>query len=175
MPLRDGPPVSYPELALARAILHTNFRIEPADALLLAVATARAARENELPPEFLGATLLQESAYDPTARSVAGAIGIAQFMPETAAEEGVDPRDPLAAIAAAAGLLGGYVRAYRTRFADPFEIALAAYNAGPEAVDRYDGVPPYAETREYVDLIFERQARIVSYEAGAAQAQKGAP
>ncbi len=161
----DGPPVRAPELALTRAILHTNPRIAQAAALLLAVATVRAARANGLPPEFLGATLLQESAYDVEALSAAGAVGIAQFEPETAASIGVDPYDPFAAIDGAAELLGQYLAAYRQTYPDPYATALAAYNAGPGAVERYGGVPPYAETREYVDLIYYRWTKIVSYEA----------
>jgi soluble lytic murein transglycosylase-like protein len=163
--LRDGPRVSEPDLAIARAILHTNPRIAQADALLFAGATVDAARANALPPEFLGATLLQESAYDPQALSSAGAIGIAQFMPDTAADVGLDPYDPFASIDAAAALLGGYATAYAGRYPDPYTAALAAYNAGPLAVAQYHGIPPYPETREYVALIFDRWARIVSYES----------
>ena len=166
--IRDGGPVSQPELAIARAVLHTNPRIAQIWALFLAIETARAARERDLPPEFLAATLLQESAYDVNALSSAGAVGIAQFMPETAAAVGIDPYDPPAAIGGAAELLGGYVAAYRSTYDDPFATALAAYNAGPAAVKRYGGVPPYAETREYVALVFDRWARIASYEAAPA-------
>jgi soluble lytic murein transglycosylase-like protein len=162
--IRDGPAVDAAELAIARAILRTNPRLQPAYALLFAGATTRAARSHLLPAEFLGATLLQESAYDPQALSAAGAIGIAQFMPETAADVGVNPYDPFESIEAAAALIAGYVDAYRARYADPYSAALAAYNAGPFAVARYRGVPPYAETREYVALIYDRWARIVSYE-----------
>jgi soluble lytic murein transglycosylase-like protein len=163
--IRDGPPVVQPELAVARAILRTNPRITQAGALLLADATVRAARAQLLPPEFLGATLLQESAYDVGALSSAGAIGVAQFMPETAAAVGVNPYDPLDSIAGAAALLGGYATAYRRQYADSYGTALAAYNAGPQAVEHYRGVPPYAETRQYIDLIYDRWARIVSYES----------
>jgi soluble lytic murein transglycosylase-like protein len=162
--IRDGPRVTQPDLAIARAILRTNPRIIQAAALLFAGATVDAARGNALPSEFLGATLLQESAYDPSALSSAGAIGIAQFIPETAAGLGVDPHDPFASIDGAAQLLGGYTAAYTGRYADPYTAALAAYNAGPLAVEQYRGVPPYAETREYIALIFDRWARIVSYE-----------
>lgn len=164
--LRDGPAVDAAELAIARAILRTNPRLQQAYALLFAGATARAAAAHSLPAEFLGATLLQESAYDPQALSSAGAIGIAQFMPETAADVGVNPYDPFESIEAAAALIGSYVEAYRDRYRDPYSAALAAYNAGPVAVARYGGVPPYPETREYVALIFDRWARIVSYERG---------
>ncbi len=164
VPIRDGAPVNAPELAIARAILRTNPRLLQTYALSFAVATERAARAHSIPGEFLGATLLQESAYDPDALSTAGAIGIAQFMPETAQDVGVDPYDPFESIDAAAALISGYVNAYRGRYGDPYAAALAAYNAGPLAVARYRGVPPYDETREYIALIFDRWARIVSYE-----------
>ena len=162
--IRDGAPVGEPDLAVARAVLRTNPRIAQADALLLAGATVDAARDHALPPEFLGATLLQESAYDPGAVSPAGAIGLAQFMPDTAAAAGVNPYDPYDSIAGAAALLGNYASAYETHYADAYATALAAYNAGPLAVEQYRGVPPYPETREYIAFIFDRWARIVSYE-----------
>jgi soluble lytic murein transglycosylase-like protein len=119
-----------------------------------------------LPPEFLAATILQESAYDPQALSAAGAIGIAQFEIETADEYGVDAFDPYRAIPGAARLLASYVAAYRPIYADPYAIALAAYNAGPGAVERYRGVPPYHETHDYIALIYERWGRIAGYERG---------
>lgn len=162
--LQDGSRVSYPEIALARAILRTNPRITPIAALVLADTTARAARREALPTEFLGATLLQESAYDPQALSSAGAVGLAQFTLDTAGAEGVDPYDPTSAIDGAARLLGTYVRAYRGVYADAYAAALAAYNAGPGAVAHYHGVPPYAETREYIQDVYERWGRIASYE-----------
>lgn len=164
LPIRDGPRVTRPQLAIARAILRTNPRIGQAQALFLADATVQSAAANGLPPEFFAATMLQESAYDADAVSSAGAVGIAQFMPGTAAAIGVDPWDPFAAIAAAGALLGAYAQAYRSRYADAYAAALAAYNAGPLAVAHYNGVPPYAETREYIALIFDRWARMVSYE-----------
>jgi soluble lytic murein transglycosylase-like protein len=167
--VRDGPPVNEPDLAIARAILRTNPRIAQAGALVLAGATADSARAHALPPEFLGATLLQESAYDPRALSSAGAIGLAQFMPATAEAAGVDPYDPYDSIEGAAALLGGYAAVYAGRYADPYATALAAYNAGPVAVEKYHGVPPYDETREYIALIFDRWARIVSYERASAR------
>ncbi len=162
-PLEDGGPV-LAQLAIARSILRTNPRIAPIGALQLAGTTLRAALASGLPPEFLAATLMQESAYDPHALSSAGAIGIAQFMPGTASDNGVNPNDPHSAIHGAATLLASYVRAYRGTYADPYSIALAAYNAGPGAVDRYGGIPPYPETQAYVEIIYERWARIAGYE-----------
>ena len=162
--LRDGGAVRDPALAITRAILRTNPRLAPVDALQLAGETVRAARAQDLPPEFLGATLLQESAFDPDAISSAGAVGIAQFMFSTAQGVGVDPFDPVSAIDGAAALLASYVRAYDGVYANPYAAALAAYNAGPGAVSAYRGVPPYPETRAYIDDIVDRWAKIVSYE-----------
>jgi len=162
--LQDGSPTRSATLAIARTILYTNSKLAPVDALELAGATERAARAQNLPPEFLAATLLQESAFDPRALSAAGAIGIAQFMPETAADAGIDPFDPFESIRSAASLLGSYVRAYDTAYANPITAALAAYNAGPGAVAAYHGVPPYAETRAYINDVIDRWAKITGYE-----------
>lgn len=163
-PLQDGPPTASVTLAITRVILHTNTKLSPIDALTLTAATVRAARENNLTPEFLAATLLQESAYDPQAISSAGALGVAQFMPETAAGAGIDPFDPYAAIVGAAGMLASYVSVYRDRYANPLTAALAAYNAGPEAVAEYHGVPPYPETRDYINEVIDRWAKIAAAE-----------
>lgn len=167
--LMDGPRVDAPEIAIARAILRTNPRISAVGALELAGATVRDAREERLNPEFVAATILQESAYNPHAVSSAGALGVAQFMLGTADDNGVDPFDPFDSLAGASRLLGSYVRAYERNYSDPYAVALAAYNAGPGAVDRYRGVPPYRETREYVTLVYERWARIDRYERHPAE------
>lgn len=147
---------------IAREAMRANPRIGAVDALLLATSVIGAAPAHALPPAFLAATILQESAFDPHAISSAGAIGIAQFTVPTAAEYGVgDPWEPHQAIRGASVLLGEYVAAYRGRDDDPYALALAAYDAGPAAVTRYHGVPPYAETREYVIDIRDRWSRIV--------------
>lgn len=163
-PLQDGPPTASVTLAITRVILHTNPKLSPIDALQLAGASVRAARNNELPPEFLAATLLQESAFDPQAISSAGAIGIAQFMPDTASGAGVDPFNPYDSIRGAGALLGSYVSEYQSRYANPWVDALAAYNAGPEAVAAYHGIPPYAQTRDYINEVIDRWAKIAALE-----------
>jgi soluble lytic murein transglycosylase-like protein len=148
--------------ATVRNIMRTNPRLSPVDALVLAQATMAAARRTGVDPGFLAATLLEESAYDPRAMSAAGAAGIGQFMVGTADAYGVDPFDPAAAIDATARVLAEYLATYRAvDWGDPYALALAAYNAGPGAVTAYHGVPPYAETREYVSDIFERWSRII--------------
>jgi soluble lytic murein transglycosylase-like protein len=158
----DAPLRSGQLSATVRSIMRTNPRLSAFDALLLADRTLRAAAVNGIDPGFLAATLLQESAYNPDALSWAGAAGIGQFMVGTADGYGIDPFDPEAAIDATARLLGDYVTRYRAQgAADPFALALAAYNAGPAAVEHYGGIPPYAETIEYISVIRERWSRIV--------------
>jgi hypothetical protein len=163
--LQDPSGAASPRVALTRAILLVNPRMTPIGALELADATVTAAVEERLPPEFLGAMLLQESAFDPNAVSSAGAVGIAQFMPDTAAEYGVHPFDPFDAIRGASRLISQYMHAYQGVYSDPYAAALAAYNAGPGAVAQYRGIPPYEETREYVLLVYERWALMASYES----------
>ena len=158
----DAPHGSGQLSATVRSIMRTNPRLSAFDALELADRTLRAARRSGLDPGFLAATLLEESAYNPSAVSPAGAVGIGQFMVGTADGFGIDPFDPYPAIDATAQLLAAYVALYRTQGAgDPYALALAAYNAGPGAVARYGGVPPYAETLEYIADIRERWSRIV--------------
>ncbi|WP_217913185.1 transglycosylase SLT domain-containing protein [Miltoncostaea marina] len=117
----------------------------------------RAAMAHGLQPALLAALLRAESGFDPRAVSAAGARGIAQFMPATASGMGLrDPFDPAQAIPAAARLLAGHVRAFGS-----VPLALAAYNAGPGAVRRHGGVPPYPETQAYV-------ARVLALAGGVA-------
>lgn len=111
---------------------------------------ARAAAERHGVPSDLFLRLVQqESGWNPRARSHKGAIGLAQLMPGTAQKLRVNPNDPLE------NLEGGarYLRMMYDRFGS-WKLALAAYNAGPAAVEKYSGVPPYAETRNYVRVIW---------------------
>lgn len=106
----------------------------------------RAGLAHGVDPGLLAAVARQESGFDPRAVSHAGAQGLMQLMPATARGLGVDdPFDPGQAVDGAARLLRDLV----TRFGR-VDLALAAYNAGPGAVLRYDGIPPYPETRNYV-------------------------
>ncbi len=107
-----------------------------------------AAAANGIPASLLAALVSHESGFNPNAVSSAGAEGIAQFMPATAQGMGVNPFDSTSAINGAAKLLG----AYSSRFGS-YANALAAYNAGPTAVARYGGVPPYPETQAYVPTV----------------------
>ncbi len=109
----------------------------------------RSARAGGVPPIVLAALLKAESNYNPSAVSPVGAQGIAQFMPATARGMGLsDPFDPDPAIMAAGRLLGANLREFGS-----IPLALAAYNAGGGAVHKYQGIPPFKETRDYVARI----------------------
>jgi len=113
------------------------------------------ARLHGLPPALVKAVIRAESNFDPGARSDKGAIGLMQLMPRTAEEMGVE--DPWHA---EENVRGGtaYLRSMVNRYGD-VRLALAAYNAGPHAVDRYGGVPPYPETQQYVQRVLSYYAR----------------
>jgi soluble lytic murein transglycosylase-like protein len=102
-------------------------------------------------PAVLAAMASQESGFDASAVSAAGARGLMQFMPGTAAGLGVNPLDPASSVDGAAR----YLADLTGRFGST-ELALAAYNAGPGTVSRYGGVPPYAETQNYVRAVESR-------------------
>ena len=93
---------------------------------------------------------MAESGFDPKAVSKKGAQGLMQLMPETANELDVgDPYDP------EENILGGtrYLSRLMERFNNDMELAIAAYNAGPEKVDKYNGVPPYEETKTFIKRV----------------------
>ena len=104
--------------------------------------------EEGVDPDLFLRLVGAESSFNPDAVSSKGATGLAQLMPGTAAELGVDPTDPIQ------NLRGGarYLRQQFDEFGDPV-LALAAYNAGPGNVRKYGGVPPFAETQNYVAKI----------------------
>lgn len=116
-----------------------------------------AARLYHVSARLLHAVIMAESSYRADAVSPAGAAGLMQLMPQTAARYGVaDPFDPAANIAAGARHLGWLL----SLFDDDVSLALAAYNAGEGAVVRHGGVPPYPETQRYVARVLELYARM---------------
>ncbi|HTV10770.1 MAG TPA: transglycosylase SLT domain-containing protein [Acidimicrobiales bacterium] len=112
---------------------------------------ASAASTYGVPEQLLSAVASTESSFQPSAVSSAGAEGLMQLMPSTAASMGVNPFDPAQAIPAAAQLLSSYYSTYGS-----WPLALAAYNAGPGAVDQYGGIPPYPQTEAYVQTVLAK-------------------
>jgi soluble lytic murein transglycosylase-like protein len=109
----------------------------------------QAAKKFQLPGSFVRSVMKAESGFQPNAVSPKGAIGLMQLLPGTAHELGVDPRNPQENANGGAQYLRDLLARYES---DPNQVllALAAYNAGPAAVERYHGVPPFRETREYI-------------------------
>jgi len=136
------------ELAVARTAVSVTAGAEEIRSLAV-----DAARRHGLDPDLVVAVAAVESGFRPTAVSPKGAQGVMQLMPGTARDLGVtDPLD------AAANVDGGtrYLRDLLARFDGDLSKALAAYNAGPGAVARHQGVPPYRETRDYVKKVLRR-------------------
>ena len=121
-----------------------------------AALNAMAAASANISPSLLAALVWQESRWNPQALSPKGAIGLAQLMPATARDLGVDPRDPVA------NLTGGarYLRQLLDGFDGNVEKALAAYNAGAGRVRKANGIPAIRETQDYVRSIVQRVASI---------------
>jgi len=136
--MRNEPPAARQRRLSTRAVAPTP---------LVAGWIARYADERDVDPQLVQAVMQAESGYNPKALSNKGAIGLMQLMPGTAKEVAVDdPWDP------EQNVRGGvtYLKRMLDLFAGDLEFALAAYNAGPNAVLENAGVPPYADTREYV-------------------------
>ncbi len=113
------------------------------------LAMARdAARRHGVPEDLFLKLVQQESGFNPKARSNKGALGLAQLMPETARLLRVDPTDPYQNLDGGARYLMQQYRAFGN-----WRLALAAYNAGPGAVQKHGGVPPFRETQNYVKVI----------------------
>jgi soluble lytic murein transglycosylase-like protein len=116
-----------------------------------------AGQKEGVDPRFIHAVIWQESKYKVEARSHAGAQGLMQLMPATAKRFGCEhPDDPQENIAAGTKYLSWLLK----RFAGNVELVLAGYNAGEGSVDKYDGIPPYNETQNYVKIIEQRYGKM---------------
>ena len=147
---RPAPPAMAPEAAKLTAP-------EPAP-LSPKQLVDEAALRNGLPPEFVHSVARVESAYRPDAVSPKGAIGVMQLMPATAAMLEADPRDPAQNVEAGTR----HLRDLLIRYNGETRKALAAYNAGAGAVERYGGVPPYPETKMYVEKVLRLYQKLSS-------------
>ncbi len=147
-------------MAPAAAPLKPNGKLTPAD---LGEMLARAGKAHNIDVDLLASVLKAESGGNPRAVSSAGAQGLMQLMPQTANQLGVSD-----SFAPDQNVRGGstYLDALLSRYNDNLALALAAYNAGPAAVDKYHGVPPYSQTRAYVArVIHEFNRRVLAREA----------
>lgn len=136
----------------ARAVPAVRAAAAPAPAPAVHEAITAAARRQSLNRELLEAVAWRESGFRQTALSPKGAVGVMQIMPATALGLGVDSYDLHQNIEGGAA----YLRLMLNRYSGNLTMALAAYNAGPGAVDRYRGVPPFRETQAYVGAILGR-------------------
>ena len=151
-PPPPAPPVAQAApvvVKVAQAVVDPNRTLTPQELI------TRAAERAGLPPEFVHSIARAESGYRPNAISPKGAIGLMQLMPGTAAGLNVDPYDPAQNAEGGAMYLRDLLLKYEN---DPHQVskAVAAYNAGPAAVDKYKGIPPYRETIQYVNRVLKQ-------------------
>ena len=140
--------VPYPEPATAPARVVASAPAWSPGLARYGAIIDKVSAANGVDPKLVRAMIQVESAYQPEARSRKGAMGLMQLMPATARHYGVtDPYDPAANIEGGIRHLKSLLRRY------PKALAVAAYNAGEGVVDRFGGIPPYAETRSYVSRV----------------------
>ena len=154
LPLANKPAVTQPlAKPLVPVPVASNMTSPPSTATQafdLDQVVREASSKNRLDPDFVNSVIRAESNFKTHARSKKGALGLMQLMPATAAELGVaDPFDPRANVEAGTAHLSALLDRYNN---DPIK-ALAAYNAGAHRVKQYNGVPPYRETRAYINQI----------------------
>jgi soluble lytic murein transglycosylase-like protein len=159
---------------------------QPAGGGIWSPEVTAAAAATDLSPALIQAVMIQESGGNPIAVSRAGARGLMQLMPSTAQSLGVaDVNNPMQNLLGGARYLAQLLQQYQTQYhtcllkagggsskmcLDPLVLALAAYNAGPAAVAKYGGIPPFPETRNYVAAVLRNYAANLQAEARAAGA-----
>jgi soluble lytic murein transglycosylase-like protein len=155
---------------IAQTARFFNSQMTRKEAQSLAQLILRKADKHRVDPLLMTALISQESAFRSRAQSQVGAYGYGQLMPDTADFLGVDRTKPEENLEGCAKYLGQQLRRW-SRSKDPERLALASYNAGPGAVAHYRGVPPYRETRAYVNIVTARYATLK--EASATQMKSG--
>lgn len=134
-------------------IKNQNKRLSDAEADQIARAIIGFSIQFEVDARLIVALVIAESSFNPNSKSGVGATGLGQLMPGTAKALGVNPYDNTENLYGCVKYLSGHINNYKAKTGDDFEsivLALAAYNAGPGAVKRHNGVPPYRETQNYV-------------------------
>lgn len=162
----DPPPAAHEAPAPAKPVAARKAKLTPAD---LHQILSSAGHAHNIDVDLLASVVKEESDGNAHARSRAGARGLMQLMPGTAAELGVeDSYRPDENVQGGSAYLDGLL----TRYHDNLALALAAYNAGPAAVDKFHGIPPYRETRIYVArVIHEFNRRVLARERAAAESR----
>lgn len=127
----------------------------------IAKAILQSANRHNIDPFLLAALIAQESRFRPSCVSPGGAVGLGQILPATAASMGINPYDATQNVEGCARYLGTQMRRWRAS-PNKVALALASYNAGPGAVEKYGGVPPYRITQKYVAKITARQKRFLA-------------
>ncbi|MDR7419663.1 MAG: transglycosylase SLT domain-containing protein [Armatimonadota bacterium] len=172
-PARPVAPLWVHDAGSYRAIAqYYNRRLSDADAARIADALLGYSRMFNLDPRLVVALVVVESGFQPRALSRAGAMGLGQLMPGTARALRVNPWDPVQ------NLYGTirYLRGNLDRFGwENAHLALAAYNAGRGAVERYEGIPPYAETQWYVANVSSLYRRLLSLESKMPELRRRLP
>jgi soluble lytic murein transglycosylase-like protein len=141
-----------PSEHLASLALQQNPSLGRSQANQIAQAIVDSAQRHEVDPFLVAALISQESKFRPNVVSPGGAVGLGQILPGTARGLGVDPYSPAQNVEGCVK----YLRSHLNRWDGRVDLALASYNAGPGAVQRYGGVPPYRITRNYVAKIGAR-------------------